>query len=186
MHNGTLTLVATVLIVGVSAYGVRHWRVAIAHAMAPRRRQARINELESQLTAALKVTADRREERAALIVERNQLAKDGKALRALATDFYATWAEADRDADAWWERYTAASEMAHNYACQLSAATAHDAEVLDEPLVDDLPPFREVPDLLAIEAACPVSPAPVCDFASPTGSWSFVELRAAIGAGASA
>jgi hypothetical protein len=50
--NGTLVLVATVIVVGTSIAAARHWRTAIAHWFAPRRRQARINELESQLRAA--------------------------------------------------------------------------------------------------------------------------------------
>ena len=109
-----------------------------------------------------------------LQAQRDLLAYDGVKLRALAADFYATWAETDADADRWWERYSAASEMAHDYACQLAAAKAHDAEVLDDP-IDETPMLRE------IEAVCPVSPAPVCDFASPTGSWRFADIQAAIG-----
>ena len=88
--------------------------------------------------------------------------------------------EANEAAIAWEGRYRTATALAHDLANQLSAAKAHEAEIVEDPdPIDDTPMLRE------LEATMPVSPAPAYDFAAPTGSWAFVDIRPAIESGPS-
>ena len=57
-----------------------------------------------------------------------------------------------------------------------AVAAAHDAEI-----VEDTDPIEDTPMLRELEATMPVSPAPSYDFAAPTGSWAFIDIRPAIG-----